>query len=65
MGTKELFNLEGEKAIVTAGSQGLGEQMAMALAEAGADVATVDIDLEKAKRLLKMQMKNMGSGLDS
>ena len=60
MGTKELFNLEGEKAIVTAGSQGLGEQMAMALAEAGADVATVDIDLEKAKKAVKNANEKYG-----
>lgn len=46
-----LFNLTGEKAIVTGAARGLGEQMALALAEAGADVAIVDINLEGAKRV--------------
>ena len=35
------FDLSGKKAIITGGSKGLGEQMAYALAEAGADVALV------------------------
>ena len=48
MNVKEMFNLSGEKAIVTGAAQGLGEQMALALAEAGADVAVVDINIEGA-----------------
>ncbi len=36
-----MFDLKGEKAIVTGGGQGLGREMALALAEAGADVAVV------------------------
>ncbi len=39
----ELFSLEGEVAIVTGGSLGLGKEMAVALAEAGASVAVADI----------------------
>src|SRR5262245_35419414 len=38
MHTRELFDLEGEVAIVTGGSVGLGRQMAEALAELGADL---------------------------
>lgn len=44
------FDLTGKTAIITGGSKGLGEQMAHALAEAGADVALVSrtlSDLEK------------------
>ena len=37
--TINLFSLEGKKALVTGASRGLGQAMAMALAEAGADVA--------------------------
>ena len=39
--TSPYFDLSGKTAIITGGSKGLGEQMAYALAEAGADVALV------------------------
>lgn len=41
MNVMAMFDLKGEKAIVTGGGQGLGREMALALAEAGADVAVV------------------------
>ena len=41
MSTMDLFSLKGETAIVTGASRGLGAAMAIALAEAGADVALV------------------------
>jgi len=37
MNVKKLFDLTGEKAIVTGAAQGLGKEMAIAMAEAGAD----------------------------
>jgi len=38
----DLFGLEGKTALVTGAAQGLGQAMAIALAEAGADVACLD-----------------------
>ncbi len=48
--TSSIFDLTGKIAVITGGSKGLGEQMAYALAEAGAEVALVSrtlADLEK------------------
>ena len=44
------FKLNGKVAVVTGGSRGLGQAMAMGLAEAGAEIALVDIlDMTEAK----------------
>ena len=57
MALKE-FDLSGKVALVTGAGQGLGEQMALALAEAGADMALAGRNMEKldgvAKRIRKM-----------
>ena len=42
------FNLTGRVALVTGGNRGLGQQMALALAEAGADVALTSRDQQRA-----------------
>jgi 2-deoxy-D-gluconate 3-dehydrogenase len=44
------FRLDGKTALVTGASRGLGQGMALALAEAGADVAAVDIGSSSATR---------------
>ena len=49
----DLFRLDGEVAIVTGGAQGLGEQMCIGLAEAGASVVVADLNLEKAQKVVE------------
>ena len=51
MSVLDLFNLRGQVAIVTGGARGLGRQMALALAEAGADVAICDLLVEDGQRV--------------
>lgn len=49
MNVNDLFRLDGEVAIVTGGAQGLGREMSIGLAEAGASVVVADLNLEKAQ----------------
>ena len=55
-----LFKLDGEKAIVTGAAQGLGREVAIGLAEAGADVAIIDIMGEKAKKETAVEIEKLG-----
>ncbi|MDR0878860.1 MAG: SDR family oxidoreductase [Treponema sp.] len=49
MGIIEKLRLDGKKTFVTGGARGIGYNIAIALAEAGADVAIVDVDEAVAK----------------
>ncbi|OLO36339.1 gluconate 5-dehydrogenase [Alkalihalophilus pseudofirmus] len=50
MNTKKLFDLTGKIAIVTGGGRGLGEQLAISLAEFGADVVVCSRKVEDCER---------------
>ncbi|CAM4272663.1 SDR family oxidoreductase [Weissella hellenica] len=56
----ERLRLDGKKIYVTGGAQGLGKSMAQGLAEAGADIAIVDIQLEKAQETAKEIAESTG-----
>ncbi|MDH7499608.1 MAG: glucose 1-dehydrogenase [candidate division NC10 bacterium] len=63
-----LFSLKGEVAIVTGGGSGLGQAIAWGLADAGAQVAVVDISLESAQQTARaieeMSGHSMALGVD-
>ncbi len=48
---KDAFSLEGKRAYVTGGAQGIGEAAARAFACFGADVAIVDVNADKAEQV--------------
>ncbi len=54
MNLQQMFNLDGRVATVTGGARGIGQATAMALAQAGADVAVIDI-IDTTETVAKIQ----------
>lgn len=48
MGILEKMRLDGKVSFITGGARGIGKSLAEALAEAGSNIAIVDVDIEKA-----------------
>lgn len=54
MNTMDLFRLDGQIAVVTGAARGLGRQMAVALADAGADIAFCDLLEDESRQTLAL-----------
>lgn len=54
MSIPSLFSLENRTALVTGGTRGIGAQMAIAVAEAGADVILVQVPFPSSHLLCKV-----------
>ena len=59
MANRDMFDLTGRNALVTGGGRGLGKAMAMGLAQYGANIAIVDIDLDTAQSTAE-ELKALG-----
>jgi NAD(P)-dependent dehydrogenase (short-subunit alcohol dehydrogenase family) len=57
--TQNLFSLKGKIALITGSARGLGEEIALAYAEMGADIVLVDRDEEGIKRVAA-EVEKMG-----
>jgi NAD(P)-dependent dehydrogenase (short-subunit alcohol dehydrogenase family) len=60
MGIIEKMRLDGKKGFVTGAARGIGKCTATAFAEAGADVAIVDVDYEEAQRTAQELAESTG-----
>ena len=59
MNTRNIFDLTGKTAIITGGSRGLGQQMALAFADHGANVVIASRKLENCEEAAE-QVRSRG-----
>jgi hypothetical protein len=50
MSIQEKLMLKGKKAFITGGARGIGKSVSIAMAQAGADIAIVDINIDEAQK---------------
>ena len=61
----DLFKLDGKTALVTGARRGIGKAMAIALAEAGADIIAVSANLEKEGSEIEKEIRSRGRGFQA
>lgn len=59
----QIFNLSGRTAIVTGAGRGLGQEMASALSQAGANLLVWDVNLDDARQTAESLLSKGGSAL--
>ena len=59
MNVLEQFSLTGKKALITGGAQGIGKACAIAMAQAGADIAVVDLNASVGEQTV-VELKKLG-----
>ena len=62
MNALESFRLDGKTALVTGARRGIGKAMAIALAEAGADIIAVSATLEESGSQVENEVRALGRG---
>ena len=60
MSTLDLFRLDGKRALVTGCKRGIGKAIALALAEAGADIIGVSASLERSGSQIEREVMALG-----
>ena len=61
MGVLDAFSLTGKAALVTGGARGIGRRLALALADAGASVAVIDLNVDGARATAE-EVRKHGQG---